>query len=79
VTRPAVRLWYAVLVAICACVVVAGTSVWYADHTQRQQQRQWCELMISLDDAYRATPPTTKIGQNVASEIRRLRNAFGCS
>lgn len=77
-TSPAVRFWYAALVSVLACVVVALTSLWYADHTQRVQQRQWCELMVSLDDAYRATPPATAVGRNVASEIHRLREAFGC-
>jgi hypothetical protein len=90
VTSPRVRLWYALLVAFVACVVVAGSSVVYASAVQRQAQarteaerrdsdRRWCALLSDLDRAYQTSPsPTTETGRKVAAEIHKLRVGFGC-
>jgi hypothetical protein len=90
VTSPKVRLWYALLVSFLACVVVAASSVGYASWVNKQAERRsemarqesdqrWCALLGDLDSAYQSPPkPTTPTGQKVATEIHRLRLAFGC-
>lgn len=77
-TTPAVRVWYAIVVAFIACVVVALASVFYASQIQRESDRRWCSLMTNLDDAYRATPPQTDTGRSVAAEVHKLRAELGC-
>lgn len=77
-TTPAVRFGYAVVVAFIACAAIAAASVFYAAHVQRESDRKWCSLVITMDDAYRQTPPTTAPGKNLAASIAELRRKLGC-
>lgn len=43
-----------------------------------ESDRRWCGMLGSLDRAYKANPPTTSTGQEIAAETARLRTQFGC-
>lgn len=77
-TTPMIRLWYAVTALVVACFIVAAVSVQYANYVDRKSNQRWCELLSTLDEAYRATPPRTEPGKKVAEDIVRLRQEFGC-
>lgn len=77
-STPMIRLWYAVTALVLSCLVVAGVSVQYANYVDRKSNQRWCELLATLDDAYRATPPRSPAGKKVASDVVRLRKDFGC-
>ena len=44
-----------------------------------EQERRWCALLGPLNRAYSSQTPTTPVGQQVATAIRGLHEAFGCS
>lgn len=37
-----------------------------------------CALIVTLDNTYRANPPTTTTGQEVAANVHKLRMDLGC-
>lgn len=77
------------LITLLSAVIVSVSGVVYTGVTQsknneelHQQQiennRQWCELLTPLDNAYSSTPPATQLGRNVAAAIHKLRQSFEC-
>lgn len=77
-TTPAVRMWYALLVSFMASVVIAASCLIWTATQQAESDARWCRLMTALDDAYRANPPTSPAGQQIAAEIHSLRRSLGC-
>ena len=85
------RIVYAVLVSYVGIGIMVGVSIWYTNYTRdennkqweitvRNNNRQWCDLMTTLDSAYsdpNATP-TTELGKRVAIAISKLRDTFEC-
>ena len=84
VTLPA--KWRYAIMAICATVVVmfvASTVLgfYFANQSYQrslQSQRQICGLIVTLDDVYRSTPPTTATGRNFATQLHIYRVSLGC-
>ncbi len=56
--------------------IVASTKI--SERSLAESNRKWCSLVITLDDAYKETPPTTAAGKNVAESLHRLRGELGC-
>lgn len=77
-TSRAVRLSYAIVVAFFACLAVALASVAYSSYVQRESERKFCDLVITQDDAWSETTPTTATGKRVAAAIAKLRRDLGC-
>jgi hypothetical protein len=75
-TTPTIRIWYAIVVAMTACVAVALAGVSYTNHVQQVANQRWCTLFAILNPA--SAPPTTERGQKVAEEIARMRRDFDC-
>lgn len=77
--------WYA-LVAICVAMalLVAGGMGYtsYVDGereaAEREADRRWCQLLVTLDQAYSAVPPSTELGRRVAGAIHTLRVDLDC-
>lgn len=74
--RPPV--WYSLIAVVVSTIVLSAAGVLYTGHVQRESNRQWCELLTVLDDAYSARRPTTPLGQQVATTVHELRVDFGC-
>jgi hypothetical protein len=72
------RGWWVLVVCLVAAMTAAASAMVYANRVAHQSERQWCGLVVALDDAYRSTPPTTPLGRQVAAEMARLREQFGC-
>ncbi len=88
-TTKAIRVWYAMTVTFVVTIAFAGASVLYANHaadqavqrsveTDRESNRRWCTLLVTMDEAYRESPPSTEAGKTMAAEVTRLRAEFGC-
>lgn len=89
-TTPTIRIWYAIMVAFIACVLVAVAGVSYTNHVQRQSERhweeqrrlsddRWCRYFNRLIEIQRRYPPQTESGKEFAAELVRQRNEFGCT
>jgi len=82
-------LVYTVLTAALSSIVMGVIAIQYANYAIRQSQaqsnktiietqQQWCEIIITFDNGYRNSPPTTPTGKLLAEEFSRLRREFQC-
>lgn len=69
---------YALVVVFATVLAVAALSIWYANHVQRESNRNWCDLVTTLDAAYQANPPQSPIGRQLAADMHNLRVRLGC-
>lgn len=68
--------WYAIVVLFLTTGIGLGTTLVYASQIDRNSNKEWCELLMELDDAYSTTPPTTELGRKVATAINHLHEKF---
>jgi hypothetical protein len=66
------------IVSLVYATHAANAAVDRANQSTATQTRQFCSLMTTLDDTYRATPPATLTGKRVAAEVHSLRLGLGC-
>lgn len=66
------------IVSLVYATHAANAAVARANQSTATQTRQFCSLMTTLDDTYRATPPSTLTGKRVAAEVHALRLGLGC-
>lgn len=72
------QAWALLLVFIAILAVGAGSMV-YSNHAAAASQRQWCDLLLAFDDAYREAPPQTPAGVKIAERLAELRDQrFEC-
>lgn len=74
--------WRYGMIAVVA-MFIASTVLGYVFARQSyqrslQSQRQICGLIVTLDDVYRSTPPTTATGRNFAVQLHIYRVSLGC-
>ena len=81
----AMRAWATLLAVIVGFGLALGLTIGYVKRVDReaearnvQRTREICGLILVLDEAYQATPPTTPLGRNVATEIHAYRQRLGC-
>lgn len=72
----AIRARWAVLMVLATAVVIAGASIIYTNHAQRESDHRWCALLASLDQP--DVPATTERGRQVQKQIHDLRRDLGC-
>jgi hypothetical protein len=70
--------WYALLAIFASMFALTAVSLGYANYVANESSRKWCELVVTLDDTYTQTPPSTPSGRKVAQEIHNLRNSLKC-
>lgn len=66
--------------AVMVVYMVAGPAVaiWVSQANQHRSERAWCGIITTLDDTYRATPPTTPVGRQIAAAMAKLRRDYRC-
>jgi len=69
---------YGLIATYVSSILMVAVAIWYANYVDRQSNRQWCELIVSIDDAYSGAPATNPSGKKVAEEFHRLRTQFAC-
>lgn len=78
--------WIVLATIVLSMLAVALAGVVYIGHVdsqreaaERESDRRWCDLLVTLDDAYTSgTPPATEVGKRVAAAIHTLRVQLGC-
>lgn len=66
------------LISLLCAVTVAVAGIIYTGQSNAANNRQWCELLTTLDTAYSSTPPQSELGRKVATSITKLKNNFEC-
>lgn len=77
--------WYALAVTVASVLVVGATAIGWTNYslgrtsaTERENDRRWCALLNTLDQAYSSSPPTSEVGRRVAAAIHTLRSDLEC-
>jgi hypothetical protein len=71
-------LLWALLISFLSSCVVSGAAMVAVYVSNADNNRQWCELLVTLDHAYSSTPPASELGRKVANAIGHLSTSFGC-
>lgn len=70
---------YQLGVILVSFLLLTFGGVLYTNWVQRDSERKWCDLMVTLDNSYQ--PNYSKLtgpGKAVADQIHRLRDEFRC-
>ncbi|MFC0029178.1 hypothetical protein ACFFMM_06525 [Micromonospora chaiyaphumensis] len=59
-------------------LVATISSMVYANAVARESVQNLCALVVTLDDTYRATPPQTPTGRQIADQVSKLRTSLDC-
>jgi len=77
--------WYKALVVLVMIASGWLFSIWYTNQVdqkrmsdERENDREWCELITLYTDYYRANPPTTELGQKHAELMQRRHSTLDC-
>lgn len=73
-----VKFWYALAAVFLTLMLAVALNVIYTNRVAAQGNKQWCSIIVTLDDSYRKTPPTTETGKKIAADMHRLRSQFKC-
>lgn len=73
--RPTVYLMAIIYVSMIGMTIACLV---YTNHVAQKSGQQWCEIVTTLDDAYKQVPPTTPVGVKLATEMHRLRAGLHC-
>lgn len=71
------RWWRGVVVGVYV-LAAPSLAIGVSAYNQRQSEKAWCEIISTLDDAYRVTPPTTPVGIRLAAAMHDLRSRYHC-
>lgn len=69
---------YALVMGILATLLAVGVNITYTKNSVTKSDREWCELLVTLDNAYSQTPPQSETGRKVARDIHHLRVSRKC-
>ena len=86
-SKPVTGYVLAVVLLVCISLTLATTLLALVANKRSEEreraarlasERAWCSVIITLDESYRETPPSTAAGKHVAEGIARLRTQFRC-
>lgn len=69
---------YVLVVIYLSMAAMVAASILYSNYVSRVNEQKWCHLLVTLDSSYRANPPQTPAGRNVAADIHRLLADLRC-
>lgn len=77
--------WYLLVAVVVSMMLLAAAGIVYTnwaigrqDKAERENDRRWCEMLVTLDDAYGSSPPQSELGRRLAADIHKLRIDLGC-
>jgi hypothetical protein len=77
--------WMILVSIFLSVVALAVAGVLYTGHVdgkreaaEREADQRWCELLITLDEAYSSAVPATELGRRVADAVHNLRVGLDC-
>jgi len=68
------RFVYAILINFISIALLVVSGVWYI----HKQEQKICGLIVTFDDTYQKTPPTTEVGRQIAAQMHSYRESIGC-
>jgi len=72
------KFWYALVAAFMTSLLLSLASFQLSVHYARESAKSWCGIVVTLDDTYNSTPPTTPTGLEIAADMAQLRKDLGC-
>lgn len=79
--RPTRPLLWSLLIAFASVLAVTFSGIAYSNYVARENNRKWCSVLITIDDAYAEAlknPNISPSGRRIGEEFHRLRVQFGC-
>lgn len=73
------KQWYLNATMIVTMAIVMVITIIVADHRVSQSEHAFCPILLVLDQTYRATPPTTPTGRQIAADFDRIVVEYGCT
>lgn len=72
------KLMLAWFITYATALLFIGLATLWANYIDKRSNQRWCGIVVMFDDTYKETPPTTPLGQNLATEFKILRQDFKC-
>lgn len=66
------------VLALLVSLHVSSQSVRREEQARRASEKAMCAVIITQDDVYRESPPSTGTGKRVAEGMANLRQAYRC-
>ncbi len=74
------RKWIIAQVMFCiAMMLLAGSSIQYANWVDRKSNESWCDLINFYTDYYNQNPPATELQRRQADLMHDQAKALGCT
>lgn len=75
------RLIYPLVIVFVCMFAAVGVSITYTHNAVRNDEQNWCEVVVSLDNEYQVHPPPADNAAAVtfAANMHRLRQKLHCS
>lgn len=71
--------WYGLAVVLVSMFAMVAANMLYTNYIAEQDAQKWCHLLVTLDEAYQAQPPTSPTGRQVAADTHQLRLDLHCA
>lgn len=72
------RMVWALVVSYALSATLGIGSILYAGHIDSESNRQWCDLLVPLDERNERIPPQNTEAKRFAESIHNLRSNFEC-
>lgn len=72
------RLMYLVVITLITAMISPLGTIVYTNYVDRKNRQEWCELIVTIDDAYTANPPENETAERFADLMHRRRESLGC-
>lgn len=77
--------WAALTAVVLSMFLLTAAGFFYIGYidnqreaSEREADRRWCTLLVTLDEAYSTVPPTSELGRRVAGAIHTLKVDLKC-
>jgi hypothetical protein len=70
--------WYTLLAVMLSSALTGAVAIVWGRVDRAESDRRLCGVVVTLDDAWSQTTPTTATGRRVAEAIRKLREDLDC-
>ncbi len=72
------RFLYLIVVTLITSMISPCAGIVYVNWVDRKNRHEWCELIITFNDAYKENPPANETAKRIAELMERRRDSLGC-
>lgn len=73
------RFLYLIVITLITSMISPFAGIVYVNWVDRKNRSEWCELIVTFDDAYQESPPSSQTASKVAELMHRRRESLGCT